>query len=148
MVGKQIILSECRSTVTRDNFVKKIFSKTSENKELVARARCQENQLKLLQNNNKDIQKNLKKFLSEIKLQKDGNESFGSSVESLSLLKTQNDMLEKKLSSVIDLLQDSLNSVDVVQVHSTSELTFEYFLSKFYLTFIATNNAKFKKYNM
>ena len=66
-------------------------------------------QIKELQNKSKSIQAVLINFLKEIRLKKCNDEIVGSSTKKLRFLETRNKMLEKKLSSVVDMLQDSLN---------------------------------------
>ena len=66
-------------------------------------------QIKELQNKSKSIQAVLINFLKEIRLKKCNDEIVGSSTKKLRFLETRNKMLEKKMSSVVDMLQDSLN---------------------------------------
>ena len=66
-------------------------------------------QIKELQNKSKSIQAVLINFLKEIRLKNCYDEIVGSSTKKLRFLETRNKMLEKKLSSVVDMLQDSLN---------------------------------------
>ena len=75
----------------------------------VALARRQEKHTKEFQNKSKSIQADLINFLKEIRVQKCGDEIVASSTHKLRLLETQNKMLEKKLYSVVDMLQDTLN---------------------------------------
>ena len=66
-------------------------------------------QIKELQNKSKSIQAVLINFLKEIRLKNCYDEIVGSSTKKLRFLETRNKILEKKLSSVVDMLQDSLN---------------------------------------